>query len=538
MAKRGWFDDDDGSSMDGTSSDGTSSDGALGDGATSSDATTTESTLVAEPTLVDVVNYPRLEPAVKRFQTSPAAVGVSAVTLICVVAGVVVLARIGVMPPWLLTLVVSLDLIVALGVVAVLSALWSNPRQVRFWVVTLVAVALMVGNGVVVKVGTDYLRFGDRIQAGATDMVVYDIVVRDDGPTEVSQLAGTLMGEDRDDPLIQAVHSAIDELVKLDFLPVAPWTQMIADVIDEKVTSIVIDDALMQILSEADPATYEQLRILISFEVPDESAKPTPSPTPPPPPGSAYMVYISGIDTYGKISTRARSDVNILMTINPVTGKVLLVNTPRDFYVPLRGKTGYKDKLTHAGVYGIDVSVGTIEDLYDVKIDYYLRINFSSLITVVDAVGGIDVYSEYAFSAGGYTFVKGQNHMDGKAALAFSRERHSFATGDRVRGQNQQRVIEGIIHRLSSPSVLMSYTSVLAAVESSIQTSMPLDVMSSLVKRQLQTGQSWDVESISVNGSDASEYTYSYPGQRLYVMMPDQATVKTAQEKIQAVQNG
>lgn len=485
-------------------------------------------------TLTNGKAYPTLKPATKGFQPSFASVTVASLTVISAIAGVVTLVMVGDSRSWLLTLVIGLDLILALGAGAFV-LLWFNPRRVRFWVVAVIAVALIVGNAVIVKIGIDLTRFGANVQPPAAGLVTYDIVVLDEGPIRVSQLQGTVMGEDEDDPLADLVHEEIAKMVEVSYQPVSPWTGLINQLISQDVVSVVIEDALMQVVSETDPTTFEKLRILTQFGVIDsrENTEPTE-----PPVGSSIMIYISGIDTYGQISNRARSDVNILMLLNPTTGKALLVNTPRDYYVALHGKTGLKDKLTHAGVFGIDTSVGTMEDLYDINIDFYLRINFSSLIKVVDAVGGIDVNSDYDFTSDGYTFVKGKNHMDGKKALAFSRERHVFAAGDRVRGQNQQRVIEGIISQLTNPSVLVGYNKVLEAIEPSIQTSMPIGVLTKLVQRQIQSGQSWDVESISVNGNGSSQYTYSYPGQKLYVMIPDEDTVTAAKQRIQAVKEG
>jgi len=170
-----------------------------------------------------------------------------------------------------------------------------------------------------------------------------------------------------------------------------------------------------------------------------------------------YTIYISGIDSYGEVDTVSRSDVNILAVVNPKDNKVLLVNTPRDYYVQLHGTTGVRDKLTHAGIYGIDMSKNTLQDLYGTKVDYTVRINFSSLLKLVDAAGGINVYSDYTFKAGGYSFVQGYNTLDSKQALVFARERYAFADGDRQRGKHQQRVIEALITKLSQPRVLLGY---------------------------------------------------------------------------------
>ena len=479
---------------------------------------------------------------VKR-KPSPASVVISIVLVACLAIGLAFVGRTSLLPGgWYAALFVA-D-VVLVGVAVTLLFL-SGPKKhrVRFWLATILSVVLAVGNVGLAKVGYDYVHTVDVIQPPKSDTIMYDIVVLDSGPTQVSGLSQSVMGEVENDPYSTIVHGQVLERVKVDFQTSPTWSGMVSSLTAKDISSMVIQDGFMQVLSDADPDTYDTLRILDSFEV-DSSlvVKPTPSLTPSPSPtaepSNAYILYISGIDTYGSISTRSRSDVNILMVVNPDTGKVLLVNTPRDFYVQLRGTTGLPDKLTHAGVYGIDVSVGTMEDLYDITIDYYLRINFNSLITIINVLGGVDVNSAYDFSNLGYTFHTGVNHLDGAAALAFSRDRYDFAGGDRVRGQNQQRVIEAIIAKISQPSVLMNYTQIMHSIQDSIQTSMPQDVISAQVRQQLASGTQWQVTSTSVDGTGAMDYTYSYPGQRLYVMVPDQSTVDLAKNMINSTLNG
>ena len=250
----------------------------------------------------------------------------------------------------------------------------------------------------------------------------------------------------------------------------------------------------------------------------------------------AFNIYISGIDTYGKISTRSRSDVNIIMTVNPKTKKILLTSIPRDYYVQLHGTTGLKDKLTHAGVYGINTSVQTVEDLLDININYYLRVNFNTLIKVVDELGGIEIDSDKAFTPHTNKSCKikyGKQTLDGKCALAYSRERYAYITGDRHRGQNQQEVINAIITKAtSSKKILTNYSNILSSLDGAYQTSMSKDEIYSIIKMQIEDNAKWKVENISLNGFDASEYTYSYGSQKLYVMIPDNKTVNKAKEKI------
>lgn len=254
----------------------------------------------------------------------------------------------------------------------------------------------------------------------------------------------------------------------------------------------------------------------------------------------SFNIYISGIDVYGDISLVSRSDVNMVVTVNPTTHEVLLTSIPRDYYVRLHGTTGYKDKLTHAGLYGINMSITTLEDLLNIDIDYYVRVNFTTLINMVDAIGGIDIYSDTSFTAytnHNCTYKKGNNHLDGKCALAFSRERYAYLEGDRHRVQNQQDVITAILNKaLSSTTLITKYTSILESLGSSFQANIPQDKIYSLINMQLDKMPNWNINSISVNGFDSHNYTYSYSAGKLYVMEPDMKTVASATNKIKEVE--
>lgn len=256
-----------------------------------------------------------------------------------------------------------------------------------------------------------------------------------------------------------------------------------------------------------------------------------------------FVLYISGIDQYGNVnSVRGRSDVNQLVVVNPKTHHILLVNTPRDYYVQLYNTTGLRDKLTHAGIYGIDKSIKTLEKFYDIDINYYLRVNFNSLIKVVDVIGGIDIYSDKSFTAHTNKSVKvkeGWNSFNGTQALAYSRERYAYITGDHHRGANQQQVIEAIINKVTQSSVLISkYNSILNALDGTFQTDMSTNMITSFIKYQLDNMPKWEVESIAVTGYNSSNYTYSM-GMRykLYVMEPDYNSVEKAKKKMNEVLN-
>lgn len=250
-----------------------------------------------------------------------------------------------------------------------------------------------------------------------------------------------------------------------------------------------------------------------------------------------FNVYISGIDTTGNISNVSRSDANILATVNTKTHEVLLTSIPRDYYVTLHSY-GAKDKLTHSGIYGVNETVKTVEDLLDTDINYYVRVNFTTVIKLVDTLGGVDVYSDYTFKStyDPYSFKKGYNHLNGKEALSFSRERYAFEAGDNQRVKNQQHVIEAIMKKvLNSTTLLTKYTDILDSLKGSFQTNIEQEDISKLVKDQINNMSSWTIKSNSLTGTGASSSTYSMGSTKLYVMVPNLSSVTSAKEKIDEV---
>ena len=254
----------------------------------------------------------------------------------------------------------------------------------------------------------------------------------------------------------------------------------------------------------------------------------------------SFCVYFSGIDTFGKTSTKSRSDVNIIGVVNNTTKTVLLVSTPRDYYMELSISKGKKDKLTHAGLYGIDCSVDTLENFYDVSIPYYVRLNFSGFQNIIDTLGGIDVYSDYAFTGiteeGTYTFNQGINHLNGEEALGFARERYAFLDGDRQRGNNQMQVIKATIEKMESSEMLKNYSQLMDDMSDSFETSMDKDTIGYMVQSTI-SDPNWKVLTYSVSGSDSTQSCYSL-GMEAYVMVPNQTDVDFAKDLMTSVLNG
>ena len=258
--------------------------------------------------------------------------------------------------------------------------------------------------------------------------------------------------------------------------------------------------------------------------------------------GDTFNIYVSGIDTFGPVSSVSRSDVNIIMTVNKKTGKILLTTTPRDSYVKIAdGGNNQYDKLTHAGLYGVDSSIHTLENLYGIKIDYYARLNFTSFLKLIDTVGGVDVYNDQTFTSlyGKYNFTQGMVHLDADKALGFVRERYSLTGGDNDRGKNQEKVIAAIIKKLTSKEGLSNYQSVIKELSQSIQTNMPLETAMGLANEQLSAGKDYNVTSQALTGTGSMNLpSYAMPEARLYMTQINEQSLIEVTENIKEVLEG
>ena len=370
------------------------------------------------------------------------------------------------------------------------------------------------------------------------------IVVMNDSPAKgLQDLAGQIIGVqsqvDREN-----TDSTIEDLNNL--LSTPAMTAEYPDVMEAvdalyagSVNAILINEVYRDIILDVYPKFDAETRVLNTFtyetQVIHREERPEVKVDEEP-----FTVFISGNDAYGTVSLAdGRSDVNILITVNPTTKQVLMTTTPRDYYVELPFYSGCMDKLTHASIYGVDTSIVTLENLYGIEIDYYIRINFSGFERIVDALDGIEVYSDYSFTStiGGFYFNQGYNYLYGETALAFSRERYAFSDGDFQRGRNQMKVISAIIDKILSPSILMNYLSLMDSLSGSFITDMPRDKIADLVKMQLDDGAEWNIVSNTVLGTGTMRTTYSGGRQSLSVVIPDSYQVQQAADLIHAVEN-
>ena len=312
---------------------------------------------------------------------------------------------------------------------------------------------------------------------------------------------------------------------------------------DGEVDAIIYNEAYTDILEEGFEGYKDSVKIIYTHEIrvemnfggnaSDDSLTKEP-----------FTVYISGIDVYGDVSQTSRSDVNIIAVVNPNTNQILLVTTPRDYYVEIPGiSKGQEDKLTHAGIYGIDASMATLGALYETDINYYVRLNFTSLIEIVDILGGVDVYSDMSFSTGwesGYEMdvQEGWNHFNGEQALAFSRERKSLPDGDNQRGIHQQAVITAMLKKILSPTMLLKANSILNQVSQDVETNVSQAQLNALIKYQLGHNAKWSIRSVAATGTASREYCYSSGDTSLYVTIPDYDVVHDIIDLVNVVEEG
>ena len=333
---------------------------------------------------------------------------------------------------------------------------------------------------------------------------------------------------------------ALEELkrkVNLDQNEVSGYTEMLEKLDSGEFDGALIAQSYYDILLENDDNIITKYKILYKFSIKEKIIKYVKDVDVT---KESFNVYITGIDSYDSVTDATRSDVNIIVSVNPKTHKVLLINIPRDYYVELVGDekkvgVGNMDKLTHAGYYGVETSVKTLEKLLDTEINYYVKVNYNALIKLVDALGGVDVESIYDFMTYEYHYriKKGINHVNGKMALDFVRTRKAFKDGDRVRGENQQRMIEAIYKKINSSSILIKYGDLLKAVDGSFATNISIDKITSAINMQLDKMPKWEFKNLSLNGTDNRKITYSFKAQELYVMIPNEDTINEIKEELE-----
>ena len=372
-------------------------------------------------------------------------------------------------------------------------------------------------------------------QTAAFSEVEMSIVVpKESDIKDVSQLTSVQAPTKVDKNNIETLMSALKKDKKVDVKvdDVASYQEAYDNLKSGKSKAMVLSGSYASLLESVDSNYASHLKTIYTYKIKtknNNSAKQVDS--------KVFNIYISGIDTYGSISTVSRSDVNIIMTVNMNTHKILLTTTPRDAYVKIPGGGADQyDKLTHAGIYGVETSEQTLENLYGIKIDYYARINFTSFLKLIDQLGGVTVHNDQAFTSlhGKFDFPVGDIQMNSEQALGFVRERYSLDGGDNDRGKNQEKVISAIVNKLASLKSVSNFTSIVNNLQDSVQTNMSLDTINALANTQLDSGSKFTVTSQAVTGTGSTGQLTSYamPNSSLYMMKLDDSSVASASQAI------
>ena len=370
-------------------------------------------------------------------------------------------------------------------------------------------------------------------QTAAFSEVEMSIVVpKESDIKDVSQLtsvqAPTKVDKNNIDILMSALKKDKKVDVKVD--DVASYQEAYDNLKSGKSKAMVLSGSYASLLESVDSNYASNLKTIYTYKIKKKNSNSANQVD-----SKVFNIYISGIDTYGPISTVSRSDVNIIMTVNMNTHKILLTTTPRDAYVKIPGGGADQyDKLTHAGIYGVETSEQTLEDLYGIKIDYYARINFTSFLKLIDQLGGVTVYNDQAFTQGKFDFPVGDIQMNSEQALGFVRERYDLDGGDNDRGKNQEKVISAIVNKLASLKSVSNFTSIVNNLQDSVQTNMSLNTINALANTQLDSGSKFTVTSQAVTGTGSTGQLISYamPNSSLYMMKLDDSSVASASQTI------
>ena len=473
------------------------------------------------------------------------------ITIIVIMLSVVFMGLLAMtkMVPTIYMLIIGIVLAVIAAIIWLL--VWHTRYTGRFiggTVLAVIMIAILAFGGFYINKTRSAISNISGETTEVTQMAVY--VKSDDAADSVEATAGYTYGIlsslDRENTDGAVAHLNSEFGTEVQTKEYAGLTELADGILNGEVNAMLLNSGYLSVYEDMDGYTDFSTKIKEVGTVDVESTIQSAEESTPIEPittangGKVYTIYLSGIDTRGEMTAKSRSDVNIIATVNTDTHEILLVSTPRDYFVPLSISGGAPDKLTHAGIYGIDVCMDTLGMLYDIDINYYFRINFGGFVKVIDALGGITVNSDYDFDSKnilGYHFNKGENYLNGEQALIFARERYAFQEGDRQRGKNQMEVIRGVVKKALSPEILTSYSSILSSLDGCFGTNITYEEIAQILQQQLTNGGDWTIVSYSVNGTGATEKPYSM-SQKAYVMVPDYNTVDKAKSLMEKVRNG
>ena len=418
-----------------------------------------------------------------------------------------------------------IGLLLIIGILFILSIFKSNKKFLLIIsIISSIIISIISFLGLIYLNSTNKLL--DNISFIKEKSIYYIIVKKDSDYKKLSDLDNKNIAIiENSSSNYQKALKEINKKININTIKYKNINTIASDLVTGKVDSILLNSNSKRILDDMLKNFKNNTRVVDKVVIYVKRGKSTVINS-----NEPFNVLISGIDTAGDINSVSRSDVNIVMTVNPKNHEILLTNIQRDMQVQLHGTTGIKDKLTHAGIYGIDMSRQTIEDFLDTKIPYYIRVNFDSLVKVVDSIGDVDIDNDVAFK--GYTrnFEVGKLHLNGKEALEYARERKKMPSGDYTRGLHQEKIMEAIISKVTtSKKILNNYSKFTSVLDEFIQTNIPSSTIKFYVREQLDTMPKWNVISRAVESSGSALIeTYSMPGMNLYVAFPDEKSVKTS----------
>lgn len=411
--------------------------------------------------------------------------------------------------------------------------------------------------GMLSTISTSSSGSGTKLGSLSDEMTnnVSVIVMKSSNYSSLKDLSGKKIGttSELDTKSTEKCLTDIKKSIDFDQEDYPNYNQEMTDLYDGRIDGVILDESSRGIVYEQFLNISQVTKVVhtTSYKAPREHAI-VDSKHPVDVTKDPFTIYFSGNDSFGNIQETGRTDSNMLVTVNPKTHRILMTSIPRDYYVPVACAEdaadgcldGQKDKLTHTGLYGVQTTINTIEDFMDVDINYYVRVNFSSLTNIVDAIGGVDVTVGKGLAVDQfYTddtiggVVEGENHLDGQKALAYARERYAYEDGDLQRVKNQQQVLKAIIKKVKSPSMLLKYASLIDAIGSAIETNMPSSSITNFVKFQLASNSSWNFESYPMVGDTGMEFSPSL-GDTASVTYQDRGSIETAHDKIEAILNG
>lgn len=395
-------------------------------------------------------------------------------------------------------------------------------------------------------VGSVYASIGDNFISNITSAFMQTRVIaiyamKDSNIKNVEDLKGKTFGIENEKSISEITDALAQIQDKIDETPEKKnyddYAELADALYDEKVDCIIADQSYLGVLETNHESFSDETRVIYKMEVQEKIEAVT---TKTDVTENPFIIYLTGIDTYGSVSTISRADVNLVVCVNPIEKQVLLVSVPRDTQVNLN-RNGKMDKITHSAMYGINETILTLEDFLDLKVNYYAKTNFSGITNIIDALGGVEVESPYKFTTlhGNYEIKKGVNEMDGDKALCFVRERYALPGGDFDRGKNQQRLLMAMLKKAMSPKIITNYNNILAAVEGSFETDMTSDDIKSLVNMQLDDMADWDIFNVQVTGEGKISYDmYSQKGKKTYITVPDKKVLNKIIKVIDKIEAG